>query len=413
MVDIQIRLEELLGREIAVRWYEGVAVVQAVTRQLRTERFGDVFPTAAEIVLAVDGTVAVLRPTGAGAVRTAARHLAAMLSDDVPVRLRLIVAQATGAEAAYPTLDEFSSALEYFERPDSAQVLRGLVERAMLAPARVAAPDKGSTPVLQGQQAADDGPTGSSRTHLRLVVGAAVTAGCFCVAWLGASAVGYGRLGMALTSLASGPSSDTSDVGSQGRTKATAAVGTVGGTRTQPRQEAERSPEQRAKATAKTAVVERTSRAVRNSTNKQPDMLIAASLPPLHPMTFWSLVPALESRPVFGETVEVTASEPGPNDELDANGARIYSRGDAGVMPPRSVYPKLPSDATAEEPDNRTILELVIGANGLVERAKLRSIPRDIHEFMLVSAAKAWIFEPATIDGLAVRYRHQVRIMLP
>ena len=67
MVDIQIRLEELLGREMAVRWYEGVAVVQAVTRQLRTERFGDVFPTAAEIVLAVDGTVAVLRPTGPGA----------------------------------------------------------------------------------------------------------------------------------------------------------------------------------------------------------------------------------------------------------------------------------------------------------------------------------------------------------
>ena len=130
-------------------------------------------------------------------------------------------------------------------------------------------------------------------------------------------------------------------------------------------------------------------------------------------MAAWSLAPALEYRPVFGETVEVTASEAGPDDELDANGARIYSRADAGVMPPRSVYPKLPSDATAEEPDNRTILELVIGANGLVERAKLRSIPRDIHEFMLVSAAKAWIFEPATIDGLAVRYRHQVRIMLP
>ena len=123
--------------------------------------------------------------------------------------------------------------------------------------------------------------------------------------------------------------------------------------------------------------------------------------------------PAAEYRPVFGETVEVTASEAGPGDEFDANGARIYSRADVGVMPPRSVYPKLPSDATAEEPDNRTILELVIGANGLVERAKLRSIPRDIHEFMLVSAAKAWIFEPATIDGLAVRYRHQVRIMLP
>jgi hypothetical protein len=32
---------------------------------------------------------------------------------------------------------------------------------------------------------------------------------------------------------------------------------------------------------------------------------------------------------------------------------------------------------------------------------------------MLVSAAKAWIFEPATIEGLPVRYRHRVRISLP
>ena len=117
---------------------------------------------------------------------------------------------------------------------------------------------------------------------------------------------------------------------------------------------------------------------------------------------------------MFGETVEVTASEAGPEDEFQANGARIFTRADAGVIPPRSVYPKLPSDSlNGAQPDNRTILELVIGTNGLVERAKLRSIPRDIHEFMLVSAAKAWIFEPATIDGLAVRYRHQVRIMLP
>ena len=62
-----------------------------------------------------------------------------MLSEDVPVRLRLIVAQATGADTAYPTLEDFSTALAYFERPDSNQVLKALFERAMAAPVRAAA----------------------------------------------------------------------------------------------------------------------------------------------------------------------------------------------------------------------------------------------------------------------------------
>jgi outer membrane biosynthesis protein TonB len=51
-------------------------------------------------------------------------------------------------------------------------------------------------------------------------------------------------------------------------------------------------------------------------------------------------------------------------------------------------------------------LELTIGANGLVERVKMLSAPRNVHEFMLLSAAKAWRFEPARIDGHPVRFRH-------
>ena len=34
MLDKQMRLEELLGREVTIRWFEGVALIQAVCRQL-------------------------------------------------------------------------------------------------------------------------------------------------------------------------------------------------------------------------------------------------------------------------------------------------------------------------------------------------------------------------------------------
>ena len=419
MLEKQMRLEEMLGREMSIRWFEGVALIQAVCRELLAhEGDHDVFPTAAEILLAADGTVAAVHPSGRTAVRIAARLLARMLSEDVPVRLRLIVAQATGAEAAYPTLKEFSTELAYFERPDGSQVLRALFERAMAAPARTTAAEPTAAPSVTQEEEVVQDPS-RARTRLRLVVGAAVTAACVLAAWLGASAVDYSRLGVAFTSLAGSGSSGTSRAAASSKTKS-AAVGTVGGAASNARRGSARAAEHSATGTgarpaAKPAAAERTTdrvTAARASSRKEP--LQIAALLPLAMTGASPIAPAAEYRPVFGETVEVTATEAGAEDEVTATGVRIFTRADAGVVPPRSVYPKLPSDSlNASEPDNRTILELVIGTNGLVERAKLRSIPRDIHEFMLVSAAKAWIFEPATIDGLTVRYRHQVRISLP
>ena len=128
-------------------------------------------------------------------MKTAARLLARMLSEDVPVRLRLYsVAQATGAETAYPSLDDLSGALAYFERPDENQILRALFERGAAAPIRtVAAPVIADPPDIGADEFEQFSRT---RTRLRLIVGAAVTAGCVLVGWLGASAGDYGRLGM-------------------------------------------------------------------------------------------------------------------------------------------------------------------------------------------------------------------------
>ena len=118
---------------------------------------------------------------------------------------------------------------------------------------------------------------------------------------------------------------------------------------------------------------------------------------------------------VFDEVLVVTASEPG--EATDVSGpdtSRVYSRDDGFVSAPRPVRPQLPPeppfDPTVAPP---TELELVIGATGLVESAKLKTPPRNVNEFMLVSAAKAWIFQPAELDGRPVTYRHRVRLILP
>ena len=59
------------------------------------------------------------------------------------------------------------------------------------------------------------------------------------------------------------------------------------------------------------------------------------------------------------------------------------------------------------------MLDLLISTDGRVEHVRLRTPPRDVHEFMLVSAAKAWRFDPATVHGRPVRFLHSVAITSP
>lgn len=89
---------------------------------------------------------------------------------------------------------------------------------------------------------------------------------------------------------------------------------------------------------------------------------------------------------------------------------RIYSQADPQVTLPLSIYPKFSNDATANPGPGRTTLELTIAANGRVERARMLTRPRNIHEFMLLSAAKAWRFEPARLGGRPVRFRQLIAL---
>lgn len=106
------------------------------------------------------------------------------------------------------------------------------------------------------------------------------------------------------------------------------------------------------------------------------------------------------------QTYEIIASEPGPS-----TSDLIYSTADSEVTPPRQVYPALPAEPpTGYLKRALTLVDLVIAPDGLVERVHLRTPPRDIHEFMLLSAAKAWRFQPALLDGRPVRFRHSVAL---
>ena len=376
----QRRLDDILDRDIGIQWFEGIALVQAVCEQVLAHGRADAFPSAADIAVEADGSIAVLGHTAGPTVASAGRLLAGMIGDDVPVRLRLAISEATATESPYRHLAAFSEALAYFERPERRALIAAVYARATAAPSRRVAglkqaPVPEALPEGQKQQVRSPRRRPALALALALLVaGTVVAAGI----WL---APNHPQMSAALSALV---------------------------TDTQPEQslaptEAVRVPSAQPHRPAKKVKV----RAREERVTPNPANTYAASL-----------LPDKRDAPpimVFDEVLVVTASEPGEATDVSGRDTRrVYSRDDGFVSAPRPVRPQLPPeppfDPTVAPP---TELELVIGATGLVENAKLKTPPRNVNEFMLVSAAKAWIFQPAELDGRPVAYRHRVRLILP
>lgn len=98
-------------------------------------------------------------------------------------------------------------------------------------------------------------------------------------------------------------------------------------------------------------------------------------------------------------------------DETDEHAGPVYSRADPEVDPAVLVRPQMPSipeDLAAEL--ETSVFDLLIDQSGRVEQVKLVSPENRFNDRILVSAAKAWQFQPATRDGQPVRYQLRLRI---
>jgi hypothetical protein len=374
----QLRLDDILGRDIGIQWFESIALVQAVCEQVLAHGRSDAFPSAADIAVDADGSIAVLGHTAGPTVAAAGHLLAGMVGDDVPVRLRLAINEATATESPYRHLAAFSEALAYFERPGRRELIAAIYARAAAAPSRsIARPIQAPAPeVPDGQRQQARPPRRRFALVPVLLVAGAVVAVSI---WL---APNHRQMPAALAALVASARPEQSP-------EPTEAIRA-------PRAE----PHRPAK---KVSVRPRPETTAPNPAKPRSD-----SLPP----DKRDVPPIL----VFHDLVEILASEPGEAADVSVRDIRrrVYSRDDGLVSPPRPIRPQLPPeppfDPTVVPP---TELELVIGATGLVESAKLQTPPRNVTEFMLVSAAKAWIFEPAALDGHPVAYRHRVRLILP
>ena len=91
--------------------------------------------------------------------------------------------------------------------------------------------------------------------------------------------------------------------------------------------------------------------------------------------------------------------------------AEVFSAEDPLVAPPHLVRPQLPTiSRSGARVEDLPELEILVSATGGVENVRLISRGTEPNSAMMLSAVKAWFFQPATRDGQPVRYRLRMRL---
>ena len=380
----QSRLDNLLARDVVPQWFEGIAIVQSVCRQLNAEGRVSDFPHPENILIAPGGSITTAGGSDGRPVQAAAHVLGLMLGNDVPVRLRLAVSQATTTDGGFASLLEFSEALAYFERPNPERIIEAFRQRALMAAPRETTPSVrvDAAPAPEKQTAVAP-PAARRRVSRLALAGGTLFVFAGTLVWT----IGHELPDLLTlkTATAESPAPKAPPVRPNTK-RATASTPT---------------PHNHVDAVATARRVAPSESAARSTVGARPALQVIATTLAYHYPTILpsELVIVIEPRTELG--FHIADVKNGASETSD----RIYSQADSQVTLPLSVYPRFPNDSRAASVAAGTTLELTIAATGLVERVRMLTTPRNIHEFMLLSAAKAWRFEPARIDGRPVRFR--------
>ena len=153
-----LTLAGLLRIGIPITWPEAVAVVLEVADQVRSAHGTLVTPDLEHLSFSSDGRLTILpgSPIATNPVRQAAQLLRQLIGGgSAPAELRQLVEQNDRPVPACAWIEEFTTALAYFERPDRRQIIAELAQRAdgfqsRIAPVGTAPPASDSAPTAGG-----------------------------------------------------------------------------------------------------------------------------------------------------------------------------------------------------------------------------------------------------------------------
>jgi len=146
-----------------------------------------------------------------------------------------------------------------------------------------------------------------------------------------------------------------------------------------------------------------------------PDLQAAAAQPPLSDLRtlasgFRDLAesaltpPPLPSSPTL--TGATTASLLAPGPIVPA----VYTSANTDIVPPIVVRQELPAFPGRTLIGKRGVLEVVVDENGDVESATMPQTIAPQYDRLAIGATKSWHYQPATVNGVPVKYRKSIQI---
>jgi hypothetical protein len=410
-------ISDVLSRGVQVRWPEAIAVVRAVAEGV-SESGG--VPDLHQIDIASDGDVRVTGSSrGDVPVARLGDVLQGLLVDaDPPVKLRLIVTEATSPTPVFGSVLEFNEALGYYERPDRRAVVRGLYERAAAASAPAAKPATGGEPAPQVSAFHDEPvrPRPKARARRAYVVGTAVAAAVIAAVVLRnpgnrSSTFQFTEVrafAQRIASIAGQFALSSASAVSQRLGLGRLVMSGAGDAEAPPDVAAGQSPD--AAPEGKSAPA-----ASRPSVESQNTAVPAR---PAAPLRAYDLNPGPAAPPLAepavpdlaspAEVAEAPAMEPEAEEPVDDS---IHSADSPDVIPPVGVRPQLPNELPdGIRREDLTAIEVVVLKDGTVESVRLLSTPQSVQDYAWLSAVKAWQFRAAIKNGRPVRYRKVIWI---
>lgn len=379
VVSMAVSVAELSRPEFSLHWHEAVAVVAEVTAMLLARGLSRV-PASESVVLTPDGTLRVLdegSPDPAPARRLGAMLDLVLSSVACPPELRQLVVHSLADPPAYATVEAFADALAFFERPARHDLLKAVAARASEGALQARAHVELERLQARARNLPDtaNGRSDKVSSRLRRVVLLVAAAVVLLSALVGAI----------VALLAANPARATITERVRARVEEIAQKGLeVIGVRTP--------------GALPAAALETTAPVAPKPARRAPREL---------PVTI--SVRALEGRSIPALSLFAT---PAPRD-LVVSDDTIHAAGEEGIEPAVLMRPQLPSQPPSTVPAQDVgVLEIVVSATGTVEHVRLISTANRYHDRMIVAAAKAWSFEPATKDGRPVRYRARIRVTL-
>ena len=146
-----------------------------------------------------------------------------------------------------------------------------------------------------------------------------------------------------------------------------------------------------------------------------PDISLAAGRPPLSDLrTLASGFRDLSVRSAAPPPIPAAALPP-PAPRAAAVVPRpnaIYTGVEAGIRPPVAVRQQMPNFPRELATFRDGVLELIIDEAGAVETAVMRSPIHPRFDALVLSSAKTWKYQPATVAGTPVKFRKTINISM-